>query len=167
MALPPHGDPRRPLHLAVRSTRLLGAAFLLLGVCTPLPTLKVNPNVLELPWRLVAAAVTHLVPGALYLVCAALLGRQRRSAVIAAMGLVAVHCVSVLGSLTGFSVLLFTHAGNAVFLLFGVSTMLLVMAALGQLFFHLVRSLKVVTQRPVDETTAGESPTENALRAAA
>ena len=30
--LPPKGDPRRPLHLAVRSTRLLGVASVLCGL---------------------------------------------------------------------------------------------------------------------------------------
>ena len=33
MALPPRGDPRRPLHLAVRSMWVLGVMLVLLGLC--------------------------------------------------------------------------------------------------------------------------------------
>jgi hypothetical protein len=39
MALPPKGDPRRPLVLGVRSTRLFGIIFLLFGLCSSLPML--------------------------------------------------------------------------------------------------------------------------------
>ena len=37
MALPPKGDPQRPLALAVRSTRILGILFIGLGLCGTLP----------------------------------------------------------------------------------------------------------------------------------
>jgi len=32
MPLPPHGDPSRPLHLAIRSTQTLGVASVLFGL---------------------------------------------------------------------------------------------------------------------------------------
>ena len=144
MNLPPKGDPRRSLHLAVRSTRLLGVLFLLIGLCTPLPTLRREWDVTALPWPLLLATLTHLVPGLLYLVCAVLLGRRRRPAVIGAMGLVAVHCVSVAGSIAGYSTVAFREDDPSPFLLFGLLVMVLAMAALGQLFFHLVRSLRAV-----------------------
>ena len=144
MALPPTGDPRRSLSLAIRSTRLLGVLFVLIGVCTPLPTLRRYPNPLDLPWALIGASLIHLVPGLLYLLCSVLLGRRRRPAVIGALGLVAAHCVSVAGSIAGYSALVFGVPDRPPFLLFGLLVMVLAMAALGQLFFHLARSFRAV-----------------------
>jgi peptidoglycan/LPS O-acetylase OafA/YrhL len=151
MTLPPPGDPRRPLQLAIRSTRLLGVLFILLGLITPLPTLHSNPNVFELPWPVVASSLIQMVPGLLYLVCAVLLKRRRRSAVISALGLVAVHCVMVAGSLAAYSELLVSQTQDFGFLIGALLVMLLAMAALGQLFFHLTKSLKIVYPQPADE----------------
>jgi hypothetical protein len=157
MALPPTGDPRRPLHLAIRSTRLLGVLFVLLGVITPLPTLRLRPDVFALPWPIVASALIHLVPGLLYLICAVLLGRRRRSALISAMGLVAVHCVMVSGSLAAFSALLIAQTQGTAFLVFGVSVMTLALTGLGQLFYHLVKSFKAIQHPPVELAPAEPS----------
>ena len=144
MALPPKGDPRRPLHLAIRSTRLLGVLFVMLGLLILLPALKTNPHPLELPWPVIAASLIHLIPGLLYAVCAVLLTRGRRSAVISAMGLVAIHCVMVAGSLAAYSGLLMAQTHDSGFLIGALLVMMLAMAALGQLFYHLVKSFKAI-----------------------
>ena len=156
MTPPPIGDPRRPLYLAIRSTRLLGVLFVLIGLVTPLPTMKRNPNVLELPWPVLASALIHLVPGLLYLVSSVLLERRRRSALISALGLVAVHCVMVAGSLAAYSGLLVSQTQDPGFLLGALLVMLLAMAALGQLFFHLVKSFKALEQPEPPAEFAGE-----------
>ena len=155
MTLPPPGDPRRPLYLAIRSTRLLGVLFVLLGLVTPIPTLRANPGRFDLPWPVIASSLIHLVPGVLYLICAVLLGRRRRAAVVAALGLAAVHCVMVAGSLAAFSGLLFAAAPGTLFLITAVSVMLLSMAALGQLFFHLMKSFGAVGLPPIKDDADG------------
>jgi hypothetical protein len=149
MALPPNGDPRRPLYLAIRSTRLLGVLFVLLGLLTPLPTLRLNPHLLELPGPVIASTLIHLLPGLLYLLCAALLKQGRRPALIASLGLVAVHCVMVAGSLAAFSTLLVSQEEVSFFLFFGLGVMVFSMAALGQLFYHLTKSFKAITYPPL------------------
>ena len=151
MALPPLGDPRRPLHLAIRSTRLLGVLFILLGLITPLPTLHLTHSLLELPWPIVGASLIHLVPGLLYVLCAVLLRRRKRSALISALGLVAVHCVMTAGSLAVYSGLLVAQTHDATFLVGALLVMMLAMAALGQLFFHLTKSFKAIDLPPLDE----------------
>ena len=156
MTVPPIGDPRRPLYLAIRSTRLLGVLFVLLGLVTPLPSMKRNPNVLELPWPVLASSLIHLVPGLLYLVCAVLLVRRRRSALISALGLVAVHCVMVAGSLAAYSGLLVSQTQESGFLIGALFVMLLAMAALGELFFHLVKSFKAIHLPGPDESGGDE-----------
>jgi hypothetical protein len=156
MTLPPVGDPRRPLYLAIRSTRLLGMMFLLLGVVTPLPTLRRNTNLLELPGSVVITSMTHMVPGALYLISAVLLRRRRRSAVISALGLVTVHCVMLAGSLAAYSGLLVSQTQDPHFLIFALVVSLLAMAGLGQLIFQLARSLTVI-RIPEPQAPAADS----------
>ena len=148
MILPPSGDPRRPLYLAIRSTRLLGVMFLLLGVITPIPSLRNAASMFDLPWPVVASSLTHLVPGLLYLVSAVLLGRRRRSAVISALGLVAVHCVMLTGNLMAYSGLLVSQTQDPKFLIFALVVSLLAMAGLGQLMFQLAKSFAVVQLPP-------------------
>ena len=43
MAIPPRGDPRRPLHLAIRSCRAVGGLFILFGI-GPLLLVFANPR---------------------------------------------------------------------------------------------------------------------------
>jgi hypothetical protein len=156
MILPPAGDPRRPLYLAIRSTRLLGVMFLLLGFVTPLPTLRRNPNLLDLPTSVINTSLTHLVPGMLYLISAVLLRRRRRSAVISALGLVTVHCVMIAGSLAAYSGLLVSQTQDPQFLIFALVVSLLAMAGLGQLIFQLARSLTVI-QIPDEKDSSPDS----------
>jgi ABC-type uncharacterized transport system permease subunit len=168
MALPPNGDPRRPLHLAIRSTRLLGVLFVLLGLLTPLPTLKLNPHLLELPGPVIASTLIHLLPGLLYLLCSAVLGQGRRPALIASLGLVAVHCVMVAGSLAAFSTLLVAQEQGSFFLFFGLGVMVFAMAALGQLFYHLTKSFKAITYPPLGiPLDMGDASDEPLVRQAA
>jgi hypothetical protein len=160
MTLPPPGDPRRPLYLAIRSTRLLGVMFLLLGLVTFTPTLKTNVRLLDIPRPVFLSAMTHFVPGMLYCVSAVLLGRRRRSAVISALGLVTVHCVMITGSLAAYSGLLVSETQDPKFLMFALVVSLLAMAGLGQLIFQLVKSLAVV-QLPAEDETAESDFTED------
>jgi hypothetical protein len=162
MTLPPPGDPRRPLYLAIRSTRLLGVMFLLLGLVTFTPTLKTNIRLLDIPRPVFLSAMTHFVPGMLYCVSAVLLGRRRRSAVISALGLVTVHCVMITGSLAAYSGLLVSETQDPKFLIFALVVSLLAMAGLGQLIFQLVKSLAVVQLPPesYSEDDLGENDSD-------
>ena len=156
MTLPPHGDPRRPLYLAIRSTRLLGVMFLLLGLVTLIPALQNYWRLGDIPRAVFISSMTHVVPGMLYLVSAVLLGRRRRSAVISALGLVAVHCVMIAGSLAAYSGLLVAQTQDPKFLIFALVVSLLAMAGLGQLFFQLTKSFAVI-QLPPENDPAPDS----------
>ena len=71
MALPPKGDPRRPLHLAIRSTRNFGVFFVLVGsfAATRIVLTRAGQKgVIFVPSPAVLLAwLLYLVPGTLFL----------------------------------------------------------------------------------------------------
>jgi hypothetical protein len=77
MALPPKGDPQRPLALAVRSTRVLGILFIGIGALGMLPTFTMGMrgargatlSVAAMAGVIVTTTLIYFGPGALYLVC--------------------------------------------------------------------------------------------------
>ena len=150
MPLPPRGDPVRPVYLAVRSLRLLGVLFVLIGVIVPLLALKHAGSYRALNPAIFLVSLTHLVPGLLYAVCAELLVRGRRPGVFAAMGLAMFHFILVAGHLTTYVQLLVLGEASVTFLFISLTIGFLVVAALGQLMFHLVKSLRVL--RAPDES---------------
>jgi hypothetical protein len=144
MPLPPRGDPIRAVYLAVRSLRLLGVLFILIGVVVPALALKQSGSFAALPPSLFIVSATHLVPGVLYLLCAVLLLRGRRAGVFAAMGLAMFHFILVAGHLATYVQLLVLGEATLVFLFISLTVGFLVVAALAQLMFHLIKSLRVL-----------------------
>ena len=71
MPLPPRGNPRRPLHLAVRSTRLLGIILVCFGAFSMFPMLLMFRRGVGMSptWMQLSVAVFYLAPGILFLVC--------------------------------------------------------------------------------------------------
>lgn len=144
MQPPPEHDPLRPVYLAVRSLRLLGVLFILLGLVTPVPAIKNGHAPSALPLAVVVTALSHAVPGVLYFLSAVLLLRGRRSAVFAAMGLAMAHFILVAGNLAAFVQLLILGGTSLSFLFIALTVGFLTVAALAQLMYHLVKSLKVL-----------------------
>jgi hypothetical protein len=138
-------DPSRALQLAIRSTRLLGVLFILVGVLTPVPTLRRGATLMSLPWPVVVASLTHLVPGVLYWVSAELLRRRRRSAVFAALGMALFHFIIVAGNLAAYVTLLAGEEVDRRFLFTALVVGFLAVAALAQLMYHLIKSLSAVS----------------------
>jgi hypothetical protein len=81
--LPPKDDPARPLHLAVRSTRLLGCVSVLCGLVVILAFGYFNRYTLYRAYFLGGGLVVWFVPGVLLVTCSYFLARRRRVAAIA------------------------------------------------------------------------------------
>ena len=155
MPLPPVGDPVRPVYLAARSLRLLGALFLVLGGLTVAMAPKQGYRLSELPPSVVITALSHALPGALYLVCAVALLRGTRAGVFAAMGLAMAHFILVVGNLARFVQLMVLREASPRFLFVALTVGFLTVAALAQLMYHLVKSLRVLRAPSVDVETPG------------
>jgi hypothetical protein len=151
MEIPPADDPLRPVCLAARSLRLLGVLFVLIGLVTPVSALKQGYTITALPPAVVVTSLTHLVPGILYHLCAALLLRGRRAGVFAAMGLAMAHFILVAGNLAAYTQMLILGGTSVEFLFVALTVGFLTVAALAQLMYHLVKSLRVL--RPPTEAT--------------
>ena len=140
MALPPKGDPRRPLHLAIRSTRSLGIVLILLGSLVLLVGLVLTQSRL-----LVVVSIIYMSPGIGFLVIAIFLKRRATWAVTAGI---------VLASLTGLFALL-ALVGSVVGLarsprgastpdLVALGIVVLVVLAVAQLILHLAKSYESI-----------------------
>ena len=146
MTLPPKDDLLRPVYLAVRGLRLLGVLFILLGAVTALQGLRPGAS----PKTMSFIGLTHAMPGALYLLCALLLLRGRRSSVFAAMGLAMAHFILVAGNLAAYVSMLVAGGTSPRVLFVALTVGFLTVAALAQLMYHLVKSLTVL-RAPVDQ----------------
>jgi hypothetical protein len=152
MTLPPIDDALRPVYLAVRSLRLLGVLFVLLGAVTALQGLRPGASPLTMSF----VGLTHAVPGVLYLLCALLLLRGRRASVFAAMGLAMGHFILVAGNLAAYVRMLVLGGTSPTVLFVALTVGFLTVAALAQLMYHLVKSLSVL--RPPVETCDDTDP---------
>jgi hypothetical protein len=141
----------------VRSLRLLGVLFILIGLVTPALAIKRGHPPTELPPAVVVTALSHLVPGALYLLCSVLLVRGRRTAVFAAMGLAMAHFILVAGNLAAFVQLLVIGGASVNFLFVALTVGFLTVAALAQLMYHLVKSLRVL-RAPTEDPDWSSAP---------
>jgi hypothetical protein len=159
MAIPPRVDPRRPLHLAVASCRLLGVLGLLATTCMGVSLFMLlarvrlgpggrGPNLVLAfgPFALFAAI------GVAYLVFAHFIKRRQFWAVVAA--LVLTGLVSLLALLSTVASVIAIVASGATasrpaWMTLGVQA--LVLAALGQLIYHLARSFAALKLAPPDE----------------
>ena len=162
MPLPPKGDPRRPLQLAVRSTRLLGGLLVLLGFCGSIPVMFV-PGVrggdpLFTAIILIGAAA-YFVPGMLYIVFSIYLGHRKPWAVVATIVLASIQLLFVL---LGIAVLAVTfalpHSDLPPTALVPVGIAALLAAALAQLIYHLSKSFESIRYEPVGASDRGFEP---------
>ena len=99
MALPPKGDPRRPLHLAIRSTRNFGVFFVLVGSFAAtriVLTRGGRSGAIFVPSPAVLVAwLLYLVPGTLFLVFSVFMRRRRPWAVVGALLLTSLSALFV------------------------------------------------------------------------
>lgn len=155
MALPPKGSPQRPLHLAIRSTRLLGIVFLVFAGCGTMPMFYMArggggggmPTWYGLS-MMAGLLLLYFAPGALYLVCAVFMRRRRTWAVVVAMVVAGMQLLFLLVGLIALIVTQPMRETPAIFIPLGVMALLIV--ALGQLEYHLARSFEAIRQSPVD-----------------
>ena len=155
MALPPKDDPRRPMHLAIRSMRLLGVLFIGLGLCMFVPLMTTGLRGGRLGGASIVAGIAaafYVLPGAGYFLCAVFLGRRAAWAIVVGLVLASVHMLLVLVSL-GTVVFAVVAGGGAsgIGVIVSLLVSALVLAALGQLIYHLARSFEAIRYVPVDE----------------
>ena len=82
-----------PLAVAVRSTRLLGIATILVGLVVVVAFGYLNRYQRYQAWFIGAGLVVWFVPGVLYLTAAGYLARRRRNAALAAIALASVQAL--------------------------------------------------------------------------
>jgi hypothetical protein len=147
MPLPPKGDPTRPLHLAIRSTRLLGIFFLLIGMLAMLPfMLAMRRSGLTAAWLPLSIGGCYLVPGVMYLICGIFLGQKRGWAVILGIVLASLHAIMTLlliGSIFG-QLGSIPGRSDSPMLIIISAIFLLILAALGQMIYHLAKSFESI-----------------------
>jgi hypothetical protein len=155
MTLPPKGDPRRPLYLAIRSSRAFGIIFFLFGCVTVLP-LAVTVGRLGFSfWILFQFASVVFVtfgPGVTYLVIAFYLKRRRRWAIVTGIVVASIQLLIVLAA-TGFLAVYLFNEGPRMedALLIPAAIVGLAILALGQLIHHLAQSFEAVKHVPIEE----------------
>jgi hypothetical protein len=136
------------VYLAARSLRLLGVLFVLIGLLSLLPWIKPvlqqGKPLSRAPPGTFVTALSHALPGALYLICAVALLRGTRAGVFAAMGLAMAHLIVVVGGLAAYARMLVVGGTTRGLLFLALTVGFLTIAALGQLMFHLVKSLRVL-----------------------
>ena len=168
MALPPKGDPQRPLALAVRSTRFLGILFTGLGMCGTVPMFLVGVRgigrggagggggmpLASMGLAAISTIVMYFGPGALYLVCSIFIARRRTWAVITAMVLAGIQILFLLVGLGGLAIMYLSAAGarssSAVYLLIPLALVVFIILALAQLEYHLSKCFEAIRRAPLD-----------------
>ena len=163
MPRPPKGDPRRPLHLAIRSTRVLGALFVLLGLAVlavpALYALRGGGSAGGGVILMGVASLLYLVPGVLYVLCAIYLRRRQLWAVIVALVLASVQLLFLAIGLLGVVIGIANSRGAATsFALVYLGLIGLVAAALAQLIYHLARSFEAIKHPPFGAEVRGFEP---------
>ena len=150
MAIPPRGDPRRPLHLAVRSTRLLGIIFLLFGSCASIPFLIRGAGSMGGGMLSAATLFVYVGPGAVYLVTAIYLKCRQFWAVVVGLAMASIQAIFVLLAVT--FILIATVRQPAIsFSLIPMAVLIFIVLVLGQLIYHLARSFDAIKYAPVEE----------------
>ena len=159
MALPPEGDPQRPLHLAVRSTRILGIVFIVLGAVGMLPTLLgiqraggIRLSIASLILLALFMSLVYFGPGALYLVCSIHIARRRKWAVVTAMVLAGIQLLLILAGVVMMTFMAFSDAPAALkwTLILPAAVTLLIFLALAQLEYHLSKCFEAIRLAPLD-----------------
>jgi hypothetical protein len=152
MPLPPKGNPRRPLHLAVRSTRLLGIVFLCFGMIVMLPSLLLLRRGMGMPLMIVQfiSAMLYIGPGVLYLVCAIFLKQRQFWAVVVGIVLASIHLLFLLLGAAFYIAVVLSEQFNA-WMLAPMVMLLAFILALGRLIYHLARSFEAIKYPPDEQ----------------
>jgi hypothetical protein len=163
MALPPKGDPRRPLHQAVRTTRFLGIGWVLVGACAVIPLLArmgLDPGI-PAPARVVLFRwIFYLVPGTLFLVFSLFMRRRRFWAVLGALIVVSLINLSLVAMAVGILVALVAQRQARPLTVFAVLAVWAVSQLAGaQLLYRLARSFEAIKLAPFgQEESRGFEP---------
>jgi hypothetical protein len=147
MTLPPKGDPQRPLRLAVRLMRVLGTAFVALGLISVLPyLLMMRGRGMGVPFFMFTSVGFYVVPGALYLVCAIFLARRKQWAVVVAIALDALQLGLMLFALV--MVLIYAPWMSEQLLLIPIGALAVFTLVLGALAYYLMKSFRAIREQP-------------------
>jgi hypothetical protein len=150
MAIPPKGDPQRPLHLAIRSCRAVGGLFFLSGLGAVAgvflnPTRKGPPTI-----GAILGAIAQFGPGVAFFVLAYFLKKRHIGAVILALVLAS---IAFLITLASFVMLWWaTHLmpiGTVGLILLAIVG--LVLLEMGRLIYQLARSFDAIRYLPEAE----------------
>ena len=146
MPIPPKGDPRRPLHLAIRSMRLLGGILILFATCVGATfVLRVSGSSRRPPIAALISILLYLLPGASFILLALFLARRQLWAVVASICLASMALLGALLALLGLLISAFgPHADFQPVLLVPLGVTAIVVAALVQLIYHLARSFTAI-----------------------
>jgi hypothetical protein len=158
MALPPKGDPRRPLHLAIRSTRILGGIGTLIGSCVFIPVmmrLRGGRGVFAPRDLMIFGALFYMVPGVLLIVFSVFMGRRRLWAVVGALVMSSLAGVFLLfvGAGLVMSLVATRQTSPVAFILGGVWAIFAL--AVGQLIYHLAHSFEGIKHPPFGKEFRG------------
>jgi hypothetical protein len=151
MAVPPRGDPRRPLHLAIRSTRVLAIIFLLFGTCASIPLL-ITGGMARRGGMFLNAGILFLYvgPGAVYLVTAIYLKRRQFWAVVVGLVMASIQSLFVLLAIAGILITMVRQPGSSIVLI-PMGVLIFIILALAQLIYHLALSFDAIKYAPVEE----------------
>jgi hypothetical protein len=157
MALPPKGDPRRPLHLAARSMRVLGLLLLIVASCVGFSLSRMRgigaaSGLVWIKLIMIGVFALYAAPGVCYFIFPIYMMRRKLWAVIASIVLVSVHLLFALLGFSGiiFSTLMTPNQQTPVTLI-PLVVIFLVIAALGQLLWHLSKSFEAIKYMPAEE----------------
>src|SRR6266536_82642 len=137
MSLPPKDDPRRPLHLAVRSTRLLGIVLLGFGGFAALLFLMIprQAGVSLLP-EMFLGLLVYFVPAVIYLITSVFLKRRHLWAIVVGIVLASVNLVLILAAFGAVLFVGWTSNRDAAIVI-PIIVLCLFILALAQLIYHL------------------------------
>jgi hypothetical protein len=158
MALPPKGDPRRPLHLAIRSSRAFGIIFVLLGCATVVPLALTiartgfSLRLIRVFVQFASAISITFGPGLTYLVIAFYLKRRRRWAIVTGIVLASIQLLIASVGACFFVVFLFSEgAGMEDFLLIPGAILGFAILASIQFICHLINSFEAIKYVSIEE----------------
>lgn len=154
MPLPPKGDPRRPMHLAIRSMRMLGIILIALSLLGMLPLFFVpaaGPGISKIFMIFFLSAILiYLIPGVLFLIFSIFLKRRQAWAIIGGIILSSILLLLSVIALAGV-LINFATVGHTPGALIGLVMSVLFVAAFTQLVIHLSQSFKALNYFPLDE----------------
>ncbi|MGB7160361.1 MAG: hypothetical protein WBD40_19995 [Tepidisphaeraceae bacterium] len=151
MALPPKGDPQRPLCLATQSTQTLGVLLVGVGALSMLPRLFRGLPPTFAPRTAVMHLLIFFGPGALYLLCSIFIRRRRVWAVRTAMVLAGFHLLLLcIASAAILMAILSMGSGSIAVVWVPLGALLIFAYALVRLEYHLARSFEAIGATSMD-----------------